>query len=85
MYPKALAFSKEDQIENLICQRVKQYIQESGTLERIIDTALKHRLTGLPLLDEEIRETRIGQMGTITIIPGRRSSARSCSSKLPMT
>ncbi len=45
-------------IENLICKRVKQYILESGTLEDVINGALKHRLTGLPLIEEEIAEAR---------------------------
>ncbi len=45
---------KKDEIESIVCNRVKQYLCESGTLERVMKAALKNRTVGLPLLDEEI-------------------------------
>ena len=48
----------KEKIEKFVLDRVKKYIKESGTLENLINTALKHRLTGLPLIDEEIQEIK---------------------------
>ena len=48
----------KEKIERYVCNRVKQYIKESGVLEEVINTTLKHRLTGLPLIDTDIENAK---------------------------
>jgi DNA invertase Pin-like site-specific DNA recombinase len=49
---------KKDEIEAIAVNRLKQFFTESGTLEKVIRAALKNRLVGIPLMDEEIPRVR---------------------------
>ena len=44
----------KDEIEKTVADRVRQYLSESGLLQEIIEKTFKHRLLGLPLLEENI-------------------------------
>ena len=45
-------------IESIVCDRVKGYLKESGTLDKVISSTLKHQLLGLPFVEEEIIEAK---------------------------
>jgi len=45
---------KRKQVEDIVIKRIKQYLKESGTLHNLMQTALKHRLIGIPIIDENI-------------------------------
>jgi len=49
---------KKEEIEAIAINRLKQYFRESGTLEKVVKAALKNRLVGLPLIEEEIPNTQ---------------------------
>lgn len=46
-------FSREI-LDQKVCNRVKQYLRESGTVERIMNSTLNNRQIGVPFIDEEI-------------------------------
>ncbi len=48
----------KDEIENNIITRVHEYLDKSGLLQEIIQKTFKHRLLGLPLLEENILELK---------------------------
>ena len=64
-YNKNIArrYSRED-IDGKVLKRIKEYLTESGTLEKIITSFSKNRLIGLPLLDEEIQKLK-GEIKTL--------------------
>lgn len=46
------------EIDKIVCKRIREYISESATIAQVIRTAHKSRLTGLPLVEEEIRKSK---------------------------
>jgi len=44
-------------IENLIINRIETYLKDSGTVEGIIQATYKHRVSGIPEIEEEIKRT----------------------------
>lgn len=49
---------RRDDVEEKVVGRVKQYLNESGTLEKVIKSFLKNRMVGLPVLNEAIGEAK---------------------------
>ena len=47
----------KNQIETLVIKRAKEYLINSGVIRDIFSVGLKNRLTGLPMLDEQIKKT----------------------------
>ena len=45
---------KKDEIESIVTNRIRQYLLESKTLENVLSEALRNRLVGLPLIEEDI-------------------------------
>lgn len=45
---------KKGEIEKLVFDRMKDYIATSGTVESVMAAALRNRLVGLPLIEEEL-------------------------------
>lgn len=73
----------QDKIEAFIIKRVKLYIRESGVLQDIINTALKHRLTGLPLIEEEMRDTKAKMEALQATLNGFSQALRQAVSSCP--
>ena len=58
---------RKENIEEVVCHRIKEYLTKSGTLESVLKSTLKHSLTGLPFIEEEIGdyETKIASLEKI--------------------
>ena len=51
-------YISKDEIEKAVVGRVHKYLDESGLLQEVIEKTFKHRLLGLPLLEENILELK---------------------------
>ena len=67
---------RKKEVEKIVIERVKTYLRESGTLKEVLDLALKSRLVGLPLVEEEIGGARSQVKELETIISRFSESIR---------
>ncbi len=45
---------RKKKVEEAVLSRIKTYLANSGTLQKVMDAALRHKLVGLPFLAEEV-------------------------------